>query len=94
MLFNKNKLPEVGDEIYVDTEVYISHGRDDFIGGRAKVTSVRRESYGCVITIEERPNCEYSWAGLAEKQAELKKKFGDQRAYEDPDYDPEFNTWD
>jgi hypothetical protein len=47
-----------------------------------------------LLTIEERPGWEYSWEGLAQSQTEMKKKFGDQRAYEDPDYDSEFNTWD
>ena len=47
-----------------------------------------------LLTIEERPGWEYSWEGLAQSQTEMKKIFGDQRAYEDPDYDSEFNTWD
>jgi hypothetical protein len=47
-----------------------------------------------LLTIEERPGWEYSWEGLAQNQTEMKKKFGDQRAYEDPDYDSKFNTWD
>ena len=94
MLFKTPKPPDVGDQIYVDTVVYTSHGRDDFVGGLARVTSVHRAESGYFITIEERPGCEYSWEGLAQQQAELKKKFGDQRAYEDPDDDSEFNTWD
>jgi hypothetical protein len=94
MAFRNPKPPNVGDQVYVDTVVYTSHGRDDFIGSLATVTSVQQTGGGYFITIEERPGCEYSWEGLAKYQPELKKKFGTQRAYEDPDYDSEFNTWD
>ena len=30
--------PKVGDVIYVDTELFIGHGKDDFCGGKATVT--------------------------------------------------------
>ncbi|MCU0771422.1 MAG: hypothetical protein MUE94_06585 [Verrucomicrobia bacterium] len=31
--------PKIGDIIYVETRCYLSHGRDDFAGGQATVTS-------------------------------------------------------
>ena len=37
------RVPELrkGDAIYVDTELYVHHGRDDFRGGLAEVISTR-----------------------------------------------------
>lgn len=86
-------LPRVGDDIYVRTSLFVYRGRDDFVGGLAKVTAVTRESNGVhFISIRERPGASYNWEqSLAGEQEELKKKFGKERAHPDPDLRPEFN---
>lgn len=87
-------LPKVGDKIYVQTSLYLSHGEDDFCGGWAIVSKVY-EQYGSVwISIEERVSHGYNWEYLEKQQEEWTKEYGDQHAHEDPDDRPEFNRWD
>lgn len=89
-------LPKIGDDIYVGSAFYIGHGVDDFQGGLCKVSDVEEGTSAGkpahFITVEERPTTKYNWKFLAEKQEELKKRFGDIRGYRDPDYDPQFNN--
>lgn len=84
--------PKVGDDIYVRTSAYISHGEDDFHGGLCRVAKVTVDmSAGkptWFISVEERPGTGYNWSILREEQAKLKAQFGDARGYEDPDYSP------
>ena len=86
----KMKVPHVGDKIYVETHLYIDHGKDDVVGGVATVTGVTEGiSAGKktpFVQVEEHPGNSYNWEMLAEKQAELKKWFGTAKAYADPDY--------
>lgn len=83
-------LPKVGDQIYVYTSFYIDHGEDDFKGGLCTVLKVEEGiSAGKpthYITVRERPNSAYNWQFLAEKQAGLKKKFGNSKGHADPDF--------
>lgn len=93
----KTNAPKVGDKIYVDTELYVSHGVDDFKGGLATVSKVEKLKFGAEpgtwVEIKENPGSLYNWDGyLSEIQDELKKKFGDQTARLDPDPRPEMNT--
>lgn len=91
-------VPKVGDDIYVPLALYMDHGRDDRMGGLAKVVSV---SYGMSggkkvhnIRVEEFPDCVFCWEYcLAEKQDELRERFGRNRAYSEPDIRPQFNDW-
>jgi len=43
------------------------------------------------VEVVQNPGTWYTWALLAEKQAELAVKFGDKWAHADPDLRPEFN---
>jgi hypothetical protein len=76
----KVSIPKVGDDIYVDTSLYLSHGPDDFQGGLCKVSRVYKEiSAGkptVFVVVKEGPGHDYNWEYLAERQAELKKEFG------------------
>lgn len=86
------KTPKVGQKIYVDTSLYLSHGSDDFVGGIATVTRVYKEISGgekvTFVDIAERPGHGYNWTQfLMNKQAELKKEFGKRKAHADPDID-------
>jgi hypothetical protein len=90
---------KVGDIVYVETSLYLSHGLDDVIGGKAHVTKVYKGISGgknCTfIEVEEHPQNGYNWGQfLSKKQKSLAKRFGDKWAYPDPDTDPESNRWD
>jgi hypothetical protein len=87
--------PKVGDEIYVPSAFYLSHGRDDFVGGLARVVSVRTEEFGgsptTWVEVEERPGRQYNWDSLAAQQSKLREEHGQERSYLDPDNRREFN---
>lgn len=97
---SKKKLPlvpKVGQEIYVPTELYMSHGKDDIHGGLAKVVKVIPEMHGDRkvhgIQVEELPGKTYFWENyLAENQEKWRQQYGEQRAMPDPDDLPEFNS--
>jgi hypothetical protein len=88
-------VPKPGDIVYVDTQLYVSHGADDFRGGKATVSAVRTEKSRGVerpfIEVVQNPGTFYNWPLLAEKQAALAAEFGDAWAHPDPDHRPEFN---
>jgi hypothetical protein len=90
--------PEPGDIIYVNSSLFITHAADDFIGGQAIVIEVEeRPSQGRMvpfIRVEEDPDSWYNWEHLEPQQEELEKHFGNDWAYAEPDFLPEFNTWD
>lgn len=82
---------KVGDIIYVDSAFYIDRGEDDVVGGKATVTGISTSNSAgkpCVfVTVKEHPHRRINWdQHLALKQGELRAKFGNQWAYEDPDY--------
>lgn len=89
--------PKVGQEIYVGSQMYMSHGEDDFAGGKATIDSVKEVVNGgkpdYCVTIKERPGHGYYWRHLESQQAEYAKRFGDRVAHSDPDTRPEFNCW-
>jgi hypothetical protein len=89
--------PEPGDIIYVDTDLYISHGEDDFRGGKATVSKVRMQGregeQDPWVEVVENPGTWYCWPGLAEDQADLAINFGDRWAHPIADLRPEFNGW-
>lgn len=89
-------VPKVGQEIYVNTHLFLSHGEDDVLGGRATVIEVLKEQRGDRVVhevkVKEHPGYTYYWEhNLAECQEDLKKKFDDQRAKPIPDHREEFN---
>jgi hypothetical protein len=83
-------IPRIGDKIYIEGAMYLSHAIDDFAGGLATVTKVRgREKH--MISVKE-VSGEFAWEGyLAEKQEDLKELYGKNKAGATPDYSPEFN---
>src|SRR5262245_31425788 len=90
-------VPELrqGDVIYVETELYLSHGRDDFRGGLAEVIRVRQERSGGkptpFICVAQQPGTWHNWRYLAAEQKKLLGEFGSMWAHPDPDDRPEFN---
>lgn len=94
---SEKKVPSVGEEIYVPTNFYISHGEDDVLGGRATVIEVWEEKHGNrivhAITVKEHPNKTYYWENyLAKHHEKWEQKFGDRRAKPIPDNREEFNS--
>jgi hypothetical protein len=87
----------VGDVVYLDTELYISHGRDDFRGGLGEVTEIKMEMVRGnptpYIRAAQEPDTLHNWTYLAPMQAKLRKEFGRKWAHPDPDFRPEFNEW-
>ncbi len=87
----ENNIPKVGDIIYIDTELYLSRGEDDLIGGKARVLTVGGQFGDRMVTVEGWPDV---YRGVDWKEQEsLKAKFGDSWAYKNPDHRPEFNEW-
>lgn len=82
---------KVGDNIYINSSYYLSHGSDDFTGGLCKISRIKKEKFGdgsiIWIEVEERPGHDYNYEVLLEEQEELKKEFGRRRGYECPDVD-------
>ncbi len=89
------EVPKPGDVIYVETELYLSHGIDDLRGGKATVTRVKDETIRGrgvpFVEVAENPGSFYNWEYLGGKQAALAAEFGDAWAHAAPDYRPEFN---
>lgn len=95
------KQPKIGQLIYVGTSLYLSHGEDDFIGGKAIISGIDYSKHlpsdhynYCMVEVEENPGTEYNWLYLLENQKKWAKEFQNQKAHSDPDNRPEFNRWD
>ena len=87
-----------GDVIYLETELYISHGRDDFRGGLAEVVEGKPDISGgkptLFVRVAQQPDTWHNWTTfLAPMQKKLREEFGKKWAHPDPDYRPEFNEW-
>jgi hypothetical protein len=89
--------PKVGDRIYVEGMIYLSHGADDFQGGMCTVKAVDTSvqaggGESTNVEIEEDPGTWYSWDRyLGPRQEEWKARYGEQKAGPKPDFRPEFN---
>jgi hypothetical protein len=90
-------VPNPGDVVYVDTDLHLSHGADDFRGGKATVVAVTsgrsKGESAAFIEVAQNPGCLYNWELLAAKQGALAAEFGDAWAHPKPDLRPEFNEW-
>ena len=90
-------VPELcmGDVVYVETELYLSHGRDDFRGGLAQVielaTGISAGKPTPFIVVAQQPDTRHNWKLLAASQKKLRSEFGKSWAHPDPDHRPEFN---
>lgn len=86
-----------GDVIYIGTELYLGHGRDDFRGGLAEVSEMRLEkSKGQptpFVRVVQQPDTLHNWKLLASEQKELRQRHGKNWAHPDPDNRAEFNEW-
>lgn len=87
----QDDIPKVGDQIYLDTSLYVTHGMDDFIGGLCEVEFVKVEASGIFIAVKEDPGAFYAWKYLSVQQKKLNKEFGTKRGYHKSDFRKEFN---
>lgn len=92
------KIPQVGDKIYIDTYLFVTHGIDDFIGGICTISKVefndyfkKDDAHHYSIEVEEDLGAFYSYHGLLEMQEALKTSFGNNKGHKRPDYRDEFN---
>jgi hypothetical protein len=91
------RIPDLrqGDVIYVDTELYVFHGRDDFCGGLAEVIEYLDDTSAGkpnpFVVVAQEPDARHNWRLLAAAQRKLRAEFGARWAHPDPDYRPEFN---
>ena len=89
--------PKVGDIIYVPSAFFLSHGLDDFCGGKVHVIEIKigvsggKQTY--MARVKERPSCLYNWEFLCKEQSKLKERYNNKWAHLDPDYREEFNVW-
>lgn len=79
----------MGDWIYIPSELYLSHGEDDVIGGLARIKQIRPEDG--YLEFEGFEGTFYGGGYLLANQEKLKAEFGDQKARKNPDHRPEFN---
>ena len=83
-------IPKVGDQIYIDSAFYLTHGEDDFVGGLCTITYVEGDEPPFWIQIAE-DRGKFTWSYIEEEQEMLKKKFGTSRGHRRPDDREEFN---
>jgi len=89
--------PRVGDKIYIESTIYVTHGADDFQGGICTVKAVRSHPSAAgeesiTVEVEEDPGTWYTWTGYLEpRQEEWKKNYGERTGSPKPDLRPEFN---
>jgi len=72
----ETNVPKVGDDVYLDSSLFLFHGRDDFIGGLCKVSSVVWDDTQSAhfIAVEEKPGTTTRWENhLERKQGKHKK---------------------
>jgi hypothetical protein len=86
--------PVAGEDVYIDSMLFVTHGIDDFRGGLCEIVDVFDGMAGLSVRVKECPDWEFSWLHLMESQDEWREEFGDQRGFPDPDYRPEFNEPD
>jgi hypothetical protein len=93
------QVPELrkGDVIYIETELYLGHGRDDFRGGLAEVSEfLEQKSAGKptpFVRVVQQADTLHNWKLLAAEQKKLRQEHGTSWAHPDPDHRPEFNDW-
>ena len=85
--------PFIGQKLYVDDQLHITHGIDDVAGGLATISHVETWPNGSffVSFAELDPDATYSYSYLLENQARWAEEYGNRTARSNPDYRAEFN---
>lgn len=86
-------MPEIGQDIYIGTSLYIDHGEDDVQGGLAKITAIEynpacsQPTNRVMVKVSEVSGHSYNYLLAMHEQDERRERYGDRRAYPDPDVD-------
>jgi hypothetical protein len=89
--------PKVGDKIYIECTIYLTHGADDFQGGICTVKAAQSQVSGndqdvSSVEVEEDPGTWYTWTGYLEpRQEEWKTLYGERKGGPKSDLRREFN---
>jgi len=75
----RERVPEAGQEVYVDSSLYMDFPEQDFTGGLATISAVSEDRK--TIEVLEDPGGSFRWEKLAAMQAELRERFGSSRAH-------------
>jgi hypothetical protein len=89
----ENREYKAGDDIYLPTSLYLSHGVDDFLGGLCKILKIEEDSNWKWIEVEEEPGTRHDYKHIVENQEKWAKEYGVRRGRKDPDYDFDSNCW-
>ena len=80
--------------MYIPSAYYISSGSKDVVGGLATISNIKihedlddSHPNKVFVSFVGFPATSHNYKHLLSKQEELKKEFGTQRAYPDPDVD-------
>ncbi len=85
---------KVGEDVYIPSAFYLSHGEDDFSGGLCKIIEIEEVLPGHkYIRVKEQPSSQYPYDYLLENQKKWKKEYGKRRGKACPDYSPNSNCW-
>ena len=84
---------KINEDIYVPTSLYLSHGRDDFVGGLCQIYKIWKETLKSgkeIIWCEvvERQGWHYNMDGLIEEQEKHEVEYGERRGHPQPDLHP------
>ena len=95
--YSSADVPRIGEQVYIPSNLYLSHGVDDYEGGLTTVTEVDigRPHDGFVwIGVEFRESGSTRWDVLKASQEQLAQEFGTKAPKATPDYRAEFNKFD
>jgi hypothetical protein len=94
-------MPKVGEKIYIEGAMFLSHGGDDYNGGLATISKIELNEHleedhinYIFISVEEVPGRGFNYKILMKKQEELKERYDKLVAEPNPDNREEFNRWD
>ena len=71
--------PYIGQKIYINTRISLSHGEDDFLGGICKICSVVIGKGPFFIEVREHEGVMYSYGKLLDMQQQLSQRFAKQK---------------
>lgn len=87
-LIGVDKVPAVGEKIWVESAFYIDRGEDDVCGGLATVREVVPLQSGTdfEVSVHELPRRSYYWSWLKDHQLSWAREYTGKFAHECPDY--------
>lgn len=53
--------PRLGDDVYIPSSLYLTHGADDFRGGLCRIVAIHEHDTGPFVEAEEDPGAQHNW---------------------------------